>query len=44
MKLIVFGAMLLLIFTVPPGEIERQTPAGMRVETISLGIVSEKQA
>lgn len=37
MKLIVFGAILLLIFAVPPGEIEGQTPAGVRVETISLG-------
>lgn len=42
MKIIVFGVILLLIFAVPPGEIEGQTPAGVRVETISLGIVSEK--
>jgi hypothetical protein len=44
MRLIVFGAILLLIFAVPSGEIEGQTPAGVRVERISLGIVSEKQA
>lgn len=40
---LIFGIITLLIFALDPGgKSEGQKPAGVRVETISLGIVSEK--
>lgn len=40
--LLVFGVIALLISNVAPGQTNAQTPAGLRIEAISLGVVSEK--